>query len=149
MLDDGVTRDTFARLGELQKERASHDPVEFCRRFWSVLRAIYVTDPKDADKIRWDRCELPNERDFMKYWTGSILPSIQALDLSPSDVGSVETPVLTIHGTMDRSAPYDGGRDWATLLPNARLVTIEDAGHAPWIEDGSRVFRSITTCFDG
>jgi pimeloyl-ACP methyl ester carboxylesterase len=34
----------------------------------------------------------------------------------------------------DRSAPYGGGREWALWWPEARLLTIEDGGHAPWIE---------------
>jgi proline iminopeptidase len=147
-VEDDVLRNTFAKLGELQKERASFDPTEFCRRFWSILRVIYVTDPKDAGKIRWDRCDLPNERNFIPYWTGAILPSIQTLSPTPEDFAKVAAPVMTIHGTRDRSAPYGGGRDWALSLPNARLLSVENAGHAPWIGDRD-VFTSITTFLDG
>src|SRR5437667_10930358 len=39
---------------------------------------------------------------------------------------------LTVHGTKDRSSPYGGGREWALMLPNARLLTIENVAHAPW-----------------
>jgi proline iminopeptidase len=142
---DPVLRDVFAKLGELQKERASYDPAEFCRKFWSILRVIYVTDPKDADRIRWDRCDLANERNFMPYWTGAILPSIQSLSLTAEDFVKVKAPVLTVHGTKDRSAPYGGGRDWASLLPNARLLSLEGAGHASWIEEGPATFFGIET----
>ena len=148
-VDDDVLRDTFANLAELQKDRASYDPIQFCRKFWSILKAIYVADPKDADKIRWDRCDLPNERSFMKFWTDSLLPSIQALTLCAEDLAPVTAPVLTIHGTKDRSAPYGGGRDWAMLLPNARLVTFDSAGHAPWIEDRHALFFSLARFLDG
>jgi len=122
-----------------------HDPDDFCRKLWSILRVIYVTDPKDADRIRWDRCDLPNERNFMKYWTESILPSIQALALSSNALARVTCRVLTIHGTNDRSAPYGGSRDWTSLLPNARLLSLKGAGHAPWIEDGPANFLGIET----
>jgi proline iminopeptidase len=142
---DPVPREVFAKLGELQKGRASYDPEEFCRKFSSILRVIYVTDPKDADRIRWDRCDLANERSFMPYWTGAILPSIQSLSLTAEDFAKVKAPVLTVHGTKDRSAPYGGGRDWASLLPNARLLSLEDAGHAPWIEKGPALFDGIET----
>jgi pimeloyl-ACP methyl ester carboxylesterase len=140
---DPVLREVFAKLGELQKERASHDPEEFCRKFWSILRVIYVTDPKNADKVRWDRCDLPNERNFMPYWTGAILPSIQSLAFAREALAEVTCPVLTIHGTKDRSAPYGGGRDWVSLLPNARLLTVDGAGHGPWIEAPRAVFDAI------
>ena len=141
---DEVGRDVFARLAGLQAQRDAHEPVELCRRFWSVLRALYVTDPADAEKLRaWDRCDLPNERNFMKYWMGSILPSLNALDVRAEEAAKVTAPVLILHGTKDRSAPFGGAQEWAALLPDARLVAIEDAGHAPWIEAPARVFGAL------
>jgi pimeloyl-ACP methyl ester carboxylesterase len=141
--DDGVLADSMAKLADLQKGRASYEPIEFCRKSWSILRVIYVTDRADAEKIRWDRCDLPNEQDFLSYWMESLLPSIHALHLGPQHLAKVEASVLTIHGTKDRSAPYGGSRDWAMVLPYARLVTIDEAGHAPWIEGGEGVLASI------
>jgi proline iminopeptidase len=146
---DATLREVFARLEQLQKERTSETPQEFCRKFWSVLRLIFVTEPADADKINWGRCDLPNELNLMKYWTETILPSIQSLHLSVEDLAKVKTSVLTIHGTRDRSAPYGGGREWAMLLPNARLVTVENAGHAPWIEAPEKVFGAINAFLGG
>lgn len=146
---DATLRDVLAKLAELQKERASHDPKDYCRKFWWVLRVMYVADPADAGKIKWDRCDLPNELSFMRYWTEHLLPSIQGLNLSAEEVAKVKEPVLTIHGTKDRSAPYGGGKDWALLLPNGRLVTVEKAAHAPWIEAPETVFGSIETFLDG
>jgi proline iminopeptidase len=146
---DATLRNVLAELAQLEKERASHDPTEFCRKVWSVLRVLYVADPADAHKITWGRCDVTNERAFMKYWTGTILPSIQRISLTEDDLARVTAPVLTIHGTRDRSAPYGGGRDWASILPNARLQTIEGAGHAPWIEDPAKVFGSIEAFLAG
>jgi proline iminopeptidase len=140
---DAVLRDVFARIGALQTERASLDPEEFCRKFWSILRVIYVTDPKDADKVRWDRCELPNERDFMKYWTEQLISSIQSVALTRESLAKVTCPVLTIHGGKDRSAPYGCGKDWTSLLLNARLLTVDNGGHGPWIEAPETVFEAI------
>jgi proline iminopeptidase len=147
--NDTVVQQVFAKLAELQKEPATRDVEEQCRKFWSVLGAIYVTDPADAARLDWGRCGLPNERNFMKYWMGSLMPSIKALDLTDSEFAKVTAPVMTIHGTKDRSAPYGGGREWALLLPNARLVTVEGAGHAPWIESPQIVFSAIETFLAG
>lgn len=146
---DATLREVFAKLAQLQEERGSEDPKEFCRKFWSILRVIYVTNPADADKINWGRCDLPNELNFMKYWTENILPSIQSLNLTAEEIVKVKIPVLTVHGRRDRSAPYGGGREWALILPNAQLVTVENAGHAPWVEAPETVFSSITTFLDG
>lgn len=146
---DSVLQDALNQLASLEKERAALAPEEFCRRFWSVLRVIYVADPADADKVRWSRCDLPNERNFMKYWIEHLLPSIERLDLTADSIARVTAPVLIIHGTRDRSAPYGAGRDWAAILPNARLVTVENAGHCPWIEAPQLVFDSIGAFLDG
>ena len=64
-------------------------------------------------------------------------------------LANVTTPVLTIHGRRDRSAPYGAGRDWAMSLGNARLLTIEQGGHAPWIEAGEEVGSAVETFLDG
>jgi pimeloyl-ACP methyl ester carboxylesterase len=146
---DGTLREALAALAELEKERQGLDPKEFCRRFWSVLRIIYVADPADAGKIKWSRCDLPNERNFMKCWLEYILPSIQKLDLTEEDMTGVKAPVLTIHGSKDRSAPYGGGREWALRLANARLLTVGQAAHVPWIEAPELTFGSIKTFLDG
>jgi pimeloyl-ACP methyl ester carboxylesterase len=140
---DSVLGETFAKLAALQKERASYDPEEFCRKFWSILRVLYVTDPRDADRIRWDRCDLPNERNFMRYWAEHILPSIQSLAFSRESLVEVTCPVLTIHGLKGRSAPYGGGQDWVSLLPSARLLPVDGGGHGPWIEAPRAVFDAI------
>src|SRR5208282_4610852 len=146
---DGTLREVFAQLAELQKERQSLDPVAFCEKFWSLLRVIYVANPADAAKINWGRCDLPNERNSMKFWGQYIFPSIQALHFAEEDFAKVQIPVLAVHGRKDRSSPYGGGREWALLLPNARLVTIENAAHAPWLEAPETVFGSIQIFLDG
>ncbi|MGO9257948.1 MAG: alpha/beta fold hydrolase [Bryobacteraceae bacterium] len=150
---DATLAEVLARLAQLRKERQStdqlEDPREACERFWSVLRPIYVLSPADAEKIHWGRCELPNERNFWSYWSEHILPSIQQLRFSAADLAHVQARVLVVHGAKDRAAPYGGGREWALLFPNARLVTVENAGHAPWIEAPDMVFGSIQTFLDG
>ncbi len=52
---DATLRDMLAQLGELQKERQSSDPIAFCRKFWSILRVLYVANPADADRLGWGR----------------------------------------------------------------------------------------------
>lgn len=146
--NDGVTAQVFGRLGQLYRQRRGEDDIEMCRKAWEILGALYVTDPADASKINWGRCELPNERNFVQYWTTKLLPSIQAVNM-PELVSKLTMPILTIHGTKDRNAPYGAGREWASMLPNARLLNIEDAAHAPWIEAPATVLSAMETFFDG
>jgi pimeloyl-ACP methyl ester carboxylesterase len=85
----------------------------------------------------------------MKQFNDFVLPSIQTLNLTDADYARATAPVLAIHGRGDRSSPYGGGREWAIRLPNARLVTIANAAHVPWIEDPDTVFDAIGTFLDG
>jgi pimeloyl-ACP methyl ester carboxylesterase len=147
--EDDVYRDVLAKLAQLEPERSTTHPVEFCHKFWSVLRPLYVADAVDAPKARWERCEEANERGALKYLVQTLLPSIKALNLTDDQLRSVDHPVLVVHGRKDRSAPYGGGRDWARALGNARLLTIDNAAHGPWIEAPDLVFGAIETFLEG
>ena len=120
-----------------------------CKEFWALAQTLMVANPADAHKVHWSPCDYPNEANFMKPLTEHIFPSIRALHLSDEDLSKVQSPVLTIHGTMDRQSPYGGGREWALRLPDARLVTVENAAHVPWIEAPEIVFGAIETFLDG
>jgi proline iminopeptidase len=109
---DRILQETLVKIEQLQQERRSLDPVEFCLKFWSILNVIYVANPADVARIKWSRCDLANERNFWGPWTEFILPSLQRLAFTKEDFASVTAPVLTIHGTKDRSSPYGAGRDW-------------------------------------
>jgi proline iminopeptidase len=146
---DATFTDTMAKLARMRNAVQESDPEAACKRFWSVLRAICVVNPADAARLDWSRCDLPNERNFMHYWRAHVAPSMERLRLTADDFAHATAPVLIVHGTKDRNAPYGGGRDWATRLPHARLLTVPDAAHAPWIEAPELVFGSIRTFLDG
>jgi proline iminopeptidase len=146
--DETLSR-VMAEVGRMMSERPPGDPEEVCRKFWAVLGEIYVMNPADAGKINWGRCELANERNFMRYWMGPLSASIQSLKLTAEDFAAAKAPVLIVHGRKDRNAPYGGARDWAMRWPDARLLTIPDAAHAPWIEAPELVRGGIRTFLDG
>ena len=82
---------------------------------------------------------MPNEwpSNLVKHFESSFT-SVQKLDISKDKVASVKVPVLTIHGTKDRNAPYGAGREWALILSNARLLSIKEGAHQSFDE-----FREI------
>jgi non-heme chloroperoxidase len=144
---DGVLEEVLA---EFREAGSSSDAQEASRRVEAALRRMLVADPARACKLdHWDLAHLPNERGAIRHWQQNIEPSIRALGLTPERLARIDTPILTIHGTKDRNAPYGGGREWALALPNARLLTIEDAAHAPFIEAPQEVFGAIETFLGG
>jgi pimeloyl-ACP methyl ester carboxylesterase len=144
---DGVLEQVLA---EFREAGSLSDAQEASRRVQAALRRMLVADPKRACKLdHWDLAHLPNERGGIRHWQENIEPSIRALGLTPERLARIDTPVLTIHGTKDRNAPYGAGREWALALPNARLLTIEGAAHAPFIEAPQAVFGAIETFLGG
>jgi proline iminopeptidase len=146
---DGTLAEVMAKLAQLQKERPSQDAKQFCRKFWSILCEIYVANPAAARKLNWDPCDLPNEINFPKQWNALVLPSLQNLNLTPQDFAKAQSPILAIHGRKDRSSPYGASRDWAQSLPNARLLTLDEAAHVPWIEYPDQFRSALETFLNG
>jgi proline iminopeptidase len=125
------------------------DPQGFCRMDWEVVKFGLVGNPKNVNKLR-SLCHLPNEWPVNLYrHFASHFVSVQKLEISKEDVARVTVPVLTIHGTKDRNAAYGSGREWAAILPNARLLTVKNAAHFPWVDEPKLVFNSIRTFLSG
>jgi proline iminopeptidase len=94
--------------------------------------------------LRYGSCRRVEDRLGLRE-NSSVDQSVRVAEI----VSKLRTPVLTIHGTRDRSASYGGGPEWASMLPDARLVTIDGAAHAPWIEAPEKVFGAVRTFFEG
>jgi pimeloyl-ACP methyl ester carboxylesterase len=142
------------KLDDLQKQGfdRSH-PKEYCELDWNVNRFALVGDPAHVDRLGvppTGLCDLKNE------WPVNLNPhfeasfaSIQAVNLSKSDLAEISVPVLTIHGTKDRNAPYGAGREWAMTLPNARLLTIQSGAHESFDEFPEIVLPAIDEFLKG
>ena len=55
---------------------------------------------------------------------------------------TIAAPALIVHGSKPDQSPGDGGPWLAGKLPNATLVTIQDAGHDPWLDEPNAFFRA-------
>jgi pimeloyl-ACP methyl ester carboxylesterase len=49
-------------------------------------------------------------------------------------LGEISTPTLIVHGTEDGVLPYPNGELIASLMPSARLETLDGVGHMFWWE---------------
>jgi pimeloyl-ACP methyl ester carboxylesterase len=97
--------------------------------------------PQAASRALLDPCIYWNEWPDQLFRTaGWVIP--RDWDYSER-ARRVRAPVLIVHGTEDPNAPVEGGRAWAELLPNARLLEIEGVGHAPWLEAPDEFFPQV------
>lgn len=145
--EDGVLAEVTAGFRELQDELEDAGSEEYCERWWALLRRLLVTDAADVDKVRPQRiCHMANERpaNQVPHVGRNIFPSIATLDLTARDLERLVAPVLVVHGRQDRNAPYGSGREWAGALAEARLLTIEDGAHVPWVEAPGPVVGNIS-----
>ena len=49
-------------------------------------------------------------------------------------LASITTPTLVMHGTADAMLDYSNGRQIASLVPDARLLSFDEVGHLFWWE---------------
>ena len=142
---------TQAEIERLRKsELAERDPRAHCQREWELTRVELVGDPRLIDQVP-NVCEWRNEwpGPFYRHLRHHFVGSVQKLDIPWETFQRVTVPVLTIHGTKDRNAPYGSGREWASRLPNGRLVTVTGAAHLPWIDQRQKVLEAIETFLRG
>jgi pimeloyl-[acyl-carrier protein] methyl ester esterase len=64
-------------------------------------------------------------------------------------LASISQPALLIHGDRDGVAPLGAGEHLRRCLPNARLLVLPGAGHAPFISQARTVAAALLDFFDG
>lgn len=140
----------IAKLRKLQQEGYHNThPKDYCEQEWLVSRFRLVGNPANVEKLGKSQCDMPNEWpvNLVKHF-GHSFASVQRLDIA-KEIAKVTAPVLTIHGTKDRNAAYGAGREWAFILPNARLLTIRGAAHAAYVEAPEIIFPAINAFLNG
>lgn len=139
----GAPEEDVKRWRELSAQE-NVDQKTFCEAQAKVFSYLLVGNPANHTKVK-SNCDLPNEwpENFARQMN-THFGSVKALRIEKDELRSkIKVPVLTIHGTRDRNAPYGGGREWAMTLSDARLVTVKGAAHASWLDDPATVFGSI------
>jgi pimeloyl-ACP methyl ester carboxylesterase len=145
--------DSAARAQLTQMHQAGlprRDPQAYCEREYQILRVRLVGNPQVANRVP-DLCSMPNEwPTVLDRHFRLLFRSIQREDYAGwGSYAQLSFPVLTIHGTQDRNAPYGGGREWAARLPDGRLLTVRGGGHMVWLDAPKVVFPAIDTFLRG
>ena len=135
--NDTLSSEAEAAWADWQKvkEPGSADPLVRCRAFARFLGNMIVVDPANAAKVA-DPCVYENESVANAERHLSLhFANIQKRDFPREPFTKLTQPVLTLHGMLDRNAPYGSGVEWATTFPNARLITVERGAHQLWADD--------------
>lgn len=131
-------------------QKPGTDPKQACLALADLMAYMMAGNPKNA--ARFDvagSCAQENE------WPVNLMPHFRSLLASPGgpltaeELARINVPVLTIHGTKDRQAAYEGGVAWVKSLPDARLITIEGAAHGLWLDDPATMGAAIRAFLRG
>ncbi|TMN20637.1 alpha/beta hydrolase [Pseudoxanthomonas sp. X-1] len=69
--------------------------------------------------------------------------------LDQAALARLDLPVLVVWGAQDRLVPPANGKDFAAWIPHARLVAIDQAGHAPAVEQPQRFLEAALPFLQG
>jgi pimeloyl-ACP methyl ester carboxylesterase len=104
-----------------------HDP--------DKLEELFGSAPDQSVVDLWDYSREMTARLTWKQWMWNLtLPSL---------LPGIHIPTLVVWGADDRVVPIDCAQQYAELIPGARLVTIEDAGHVVELEQADSVAKLI------
>lgn len=115
---------------------AESNPEAFERAFVAFVRKMLVYDPAKADEIGEHLRHLDNERPLHveRHLRENVFPSVARLGPLDDDLAALPNPVLLIHGRQDRNVAWGAGREWALKIGDARLLTVPEAAHMPFLE---------------
>jgi pimeloyl-ACP methyl ester carboxylesterase len=103
---------------------------EYIARFaqtWKILRQGSFPQDEAKDRDRAERCYA---RGLNPAGVGRQLRAILASGARNAALASVKVPTLVIHGTVDPLVRPEAGKDTAASIPGAKLVLVENMGHA-------------------
>jgi proline iminopeptidase len=137
-----------ARLDSLAATAEVADPGELCRERYSLLTPIFFENPAARARSRADFCAgTPETLRNRPEVDAAIFGSLGEWDVRPA-LGHVRSPVLVVRGA-EGALPREAMEAWVEAFPNARLITIEGAGHYPHVDRPEVFFPAAETFFDG
>jgi 2-hydroxymuconate-semialdehyde hydrolase len=110
------------------------------------VRAM-MADPSQATAERVARYQQPLDVQGTTRAVGAWLPELlaptSARSHDPEAYRTLALPTTLVWGSHDTVTPLAQGQALAALLPDARLVVLDDVGHLPQLEDVPGVLAAL------
>ncbi|MCJ7670035.1 MAG: alpha/beta hydrolase, partial [Dehalococcoidia bacterium] len=134
---------TYARGPAITTDEVKASLISLVRSHWGIFsKTLADLWAADADATVTEY--------LAKIQRESTTPEIAAkiLDLTyKTDVTHLlphlRVATLVLHRQQERAMPFRLGREMASLIPNARFVSLEGRDHLPWLGDFESVLRAI------
>ncbi len=146
---DKTTEDIEKGLSGLAEAKSNMKDLEYCERWWGIAKNRYIGDEFKSRAVDAQICKYPNEMPDrqMAYQQKYVNPSLEKLKEDGPNFRKLQSPVLIIWGEKDRLYGAKTGTIWKSLLPDASLTRLKDAGNMSWIEAPNEVTSAIKTFF--
>jgi proline iminopeptidase len=129
-------------LSAREQAKTGAEQVAACRAYWGALAKAYFSDPAAAARDKGDLCSASGEAIANGVAVNaSVMGGLGDYDWRAA-ASKIAVPTLVIHGADD-PIPVDTAREWASIIPNARLVVIPHAGHMSYVEQPDQFFGAI------
>jgi DNA-binding CsgD family transcriptional regulator len=107
--------------------------------FRQVFSSFFIPSAGEEQKRWYDEMQQASSSGEM---AARLWESRTETDVSDT-ARHVTQPALVLHARRDRAVPYDEGRRLASLLPNARFVTLESDNHI--LQEGEPAWEAFLT----
>lgn len=111
------------------------DPSRYRQRLFELSVAVYFRDPRDADDAAPFVVQLQAQQATWASLKGHGPELRRRLQV-------LHVPTLVLHGRHD-PIPLEWAEELAGVMPDARLVVLENSGHVPYVEEAERTFEEI------
>ena len=138
-----------ARMAALRRAWSTvSDPTPVCREYWSLAMRDFVHDLSRLSSLKADNCDEPAEALRVTWWAWSATyRSLGNFDWRPL-LRDITAPVLLIKGLQSSMAP-EWTEAWARELSNGRLLWVDKAGYALWLDQPTLFFEAADTFLRG
>ena len=137
----------------LARSRVGADTTDFvaeCKRWYAAYLPMYVGDTAVAASVTTEYCAHENETPKRFLWRNQqVTRSIGRRWDYTDRAKDMKVPTLVIQGDRDFAVSPDGGRRWAEIIPDARLIMLSGAGHLTYVERADRVLPALSRFFAG
>lgn len=135
--DHGMPADVFGGFSDaLEKDDRA-----------TMKRFLYLQAQGDGEEKRIYRellgCSAETDRDALKKGLGML----RSLDLR-KEVGQLSLPALVIHGERDALVPIGAGKWLAENMKGARLDSVPECSHAPFLSSPGRFISRLAEFLD-
>ena len=148
-----VPKDAYDGWAERERRTAAE------RRVWSestltgpeLTRAAAYAGA-EADVWRAEMLDGYRERlaavrfsgEWLRAWQAGSLPSAR-IDDAARRLAGLGVPILLLHGRQDMTFPVALAEEASALIPSARAVILEEAGHMAHVDQPERWLAAVTS----